>query len=287
MRPELFYPPRIFGAIPSHYANFESSRVVVLPVPYDSTTSYRSGARDGPQAIIDASQNLELYDPELDREVYRVGIHTLPEMEPLMSSPQDTIQRLYQVVKDLAERDKMVALLGGEHSLTLGAVTAFKERFPNLSVLALDAHADLRDEYLGTRYSHACVLRRVWELCPLLLVGLRSLSLEERRFVTEQALDKFSPGELEQARARISALSPFVYITIDLDVLDPAIMSAVGTPEPGGLGWREVLGLLQAAAQGRRIVGFDLTEFSPREGPISCAFLASKLAYKLMGYATS
>ncbi|MDP2951952.1 MAG: arginase family protein, partial [Chloroflexota bacterium] len=142
MRQELFFPPRNFGAIPRQYDDLETSRVVVLPVPYDSTTTYRAGARDGPQAIIDASQYLELYDQELRQEIYRVGIHTLPEVEPLMSSPQDTIQRVYQVVKDLAERDKVVTLLGGEHSLTLGAVRAFKERFPDLSVLALDAHAD-------------------------------------------------------------------------------------------------------------------------------------------------
>jgi len=287
MNQDLFYPQRNFAALPAQYSEFEASKVVVLPIPYDSTTDWRSGSRDGPMAIIDASQYLELYDQELDRESYLVGIHTLPELKPSMKGPEDTVERVYKVASDLVRKEKFVVMLGGEHSLTLGMVRAFKERFDRLSVLQLDAHADLRDEYEDSRYSHACVMRRVLECCPIVQVGIRSLSLEEQRFVAlNQMQPFFAEGLALDEKAIISALSEEVYITIDLDVFDPSIMSAVGTPEPGGLSWYEVLRLLRHVAQEKHIVGFDLVELCPREGPSSCAFLAAKLAYKLIGFST-
>ncbi len=288
MTAELFYPPHTFAAIPPQDAVRETSQVVLLPVPYDSTTDYKSGTREGPQAIIDASQYLELYDAELDKEIYHVGIHTLPPLKPVMSGPEHMIERVYQAAAPLLAQDKLPVMLGGEHSLTLGVVRALVERHPKLSVLQLDAHADLRDEYLGTKYSHACVMRRVWELCPIVPVGIRSLSLEEHQFIKQQELklvyaEDYAPDSIPQL---ISRLSPQVYVTIDLDVLDPSIMSAVGTPEPGGLSWHQVSSLLHHVARERHIVGFDLVELCPKEGPTSCAFLAAKLAYKMIGYAT-
>ncbi len=258
-----------------------------MPVPYDSTSEWRGGSRHGPQAIIDASQYLELYDLELDREIYKVGISTLPQVEPLLSSPQDMIDRVYQVIKGLIQKEKSVVLLGGEHSLSLGAVRAFKEAFPRLSVLQLDAHADLRDEYLGTKYSQACVMRRIFELCPISQVGVRSLSCEEKQFLTQNKLTPFYMPDLASNTASIDqivdSLSEDVYITIDVDVLDPAIMSAVGTPEPDGMSWRQVLDIIEPVALHKHVVGFDLMEFCPAEGPGSCAFLLAKLAYKLIG----
>jgi agmatinase len=285
---ELFLPPRTFAAIPPRYAALETAKVVILPVPYDSTTSYKGGAREGPRAIISASQYLELYDIELNREIHRVGIHTLPELEPVMSAPEKMIERVYQATKDLLQRERLVVMLGGEHSLTLGSVKAHREKYQKLSVLQLDAHADLRDEYLGTKYSHACVMRRIWELCPTVSVGIRSLSLEEHEFLQEHELKTFYAEDYTEHLILevLSALSPEVYVTIDLDVFDPGIMSAVGTPEPGGLAWQQVLSLLRAVAQEKRIVGFDIVELCPMEGPTSCAFLAAKLTYKLIGYAT-
>jgi len=259
-----------------------------MPVPYDSTTDWRSGTRDGPRAIIDASQYLELYDLELEREIYQIGIHTLPEMQPEMSSPENMTQRVYMVAKELLGKNKMVLMLGGEHSLTLGMVKAYREKHEALSVLQLDAHADLRDSYLGTRFSHATVMRRVCELCPIVPVGIRSLSDEEHRFIEETGIKpvyaKGLPLAGDSIEQIIASLSNEVYITIDLDVLDPSIMAAVGTPEPGGLGWYEVLGLLREVTRSKRIVGFDLVELCPSEGPLACAFLAAKLAYKLIGY---
>jgi len=282
-----FQPQRVFAGLTPRYSNLQQAKTVVLPVPYDSTSEWRTGSRHGPQAIIDASQYLELYDLELDREIYKVGISTLSEIEPLLSSPQDMIDRVYQVIKDLIRKEKFVVLLGGEHSISSGAVRAFKEAFPGLSVLQLDAHADLRDEYLGTKYSQACVMRRIFELCPISQVGLRSLSWEEKQFLTQKKLTPFYMSDLASNRASVNeivdSLSKDVYITIDVDVLDPSIMPAVGTPEPDGMSWSQVLDIIEPVARHKHVVGFDLMEFCPGEGPGSCAFLLAKLAYKLIG----
>jgi agmatinase len=287
---ELFLPPRSFAGLSPQAAAFAKAKVVVLPVPYDGTTEFKSGAREGPQAIIDASPYLELYDAELDREISEVGIHTLPEVQPHMGSPELMVERVYGIAKSLLDKNKLIAMLGGEHLLTLGMVKACKEKYRKLSVLQLDAHADLRDQYQGTKYSNACVMRRVWELCPVVQVGVRSFSLEERQFMQQQKIERFyaeaatSPDFVSRV---VSKLTPQVYVSIDLDVFDPSIMPAVGTPEPGGMSWQQVLELLRAVGAEKKIVGFDLTELCPREGPTSCAYLAAKLAYKMMGYATS
>jgi agmatinase len=283
----IFLPPQVFAGLEPPYSNLQQARTVILPVPYDSTSEWRSGSRHGPQAIIDASQYLELYDLELDREIYKVGICTLPQVEPLLSSPQDMINRVYQVIKSLIQKKKFVVMLGGEHTLSLGAVRAFKEAFPRLSVLQLDAHADFRDEYLGTKYSQACVMRRIFELCPISQVGVRSLSWEEKQFLTQNKLAPFYMSDLASKSAStdqiINSLSEDVYITIDVDVLDPSIMPAVGTPEPDGMSWRQLLDIIESVALHKHVVGFDLTEFCPAEGPSSCAYLLAKLAYKLIG----
>jgi agmatinase len=262
--------------------------VVVLPVAYDGTTEWCSGARDGPRAIINASEYLELYDIELDREISEVGIHTLPEVQPDMAGPEHMVRRVYQVAQGLLDKGKTVVMLGGEHSLTLGAVKAYRERYQALSVLQLDAHADLRDSYLGTRFGNATVMRRVSELCPIVPVGVRSLSQEERQFISRAGITPFYAPELISGQIGlqqiVAALSQQVYITIDLDVLDPSVMPAVGTPEPGGIGWYEITGLLREVCRARQVVGFDLMELCPQQGPASCAYLAAKLAYKLVGY---
>jgi len=283
-----FLPHEVFAGLEPPYSDLQQAKTVVLPVPYDSTSEWRSGSRHGPQAIIDASQYLELYDLELDREIHRVGISTLPQVEPLLSSPQDMIDRVCKVVKGLIQKGKLVVLLGGEHSLSLGAVRAFKDAFPELSVLQLDAHADLRDEYLGTKYGQACVMRRTFELCPISQVGVRSLSREERQFLTQHKLRPFYMSDLTSNTASVDqiadSLSEDVYITIDVDVLDPSIMPAVGTPEPDGMSWRQILDIMESVTLRKHVVGFDLMEFCPGEGPAFCAYLLAKLAYKLIGY---
>jgi len=287
----LFSPPQNFAGLVSPYTDLQTAKVVILPVSYDSTTEWHSGTREGPRAIIDASQYLELYDIELDRDIYKVGIHTLPEVQPLMSSPEKMIGRVYSIASDLAKKAKFLVMFGGEHSLSLGMVQALKGNFPDLCVLQLDAHADLRDEYLGTKYSHACVMRRIAELCPIVQVGIRSLSREEQQFLAQNNLHPFyisTPSSVSASTEKIIAsLGDDVYVSIDMDVFDSSIMPAVGTPEPGGMQWHEVLNLLRSVTLHKRVIGFDLVELCPKEGTAACAFLAAKLAYKLIGYAVS
>lgn len=287
----LFSPPQNFASLVSPYADLHTAKVVILPVPYDSTTTWRSGTREGPRAIIDASQYLEFYDIELDRDTYNVGIHTLPEIQPLMNSPERMINRVYNVASELTKQAKFLVMFGGEHSLSLGMVQALKDNFHDLCVLQLDAHADLRDEYLGTKYSHACVMRRIFELCNIVQVGIRSLSREEQQFLAQNNLHPFymsTPSSVSAStESIIASLSDNVYVSIDMDVFDPSIMPAVGTPVPGGMQWHEALNLLRAVTLHKNVIGFDLVELCPREGTAACAFLAAKLAYKLIGYAVS
>jgi len=285
---DLFSPPLNFAGLSPPFSDSETARVAILPVPYDSTTDWHSGTREGPQAIIQASQYMELYDTELGREIHKVGIHTLPALQPALDSPEEMIRRVYQVTEVLNDRGKFIAMLGGEHSVSLGTVKALNNKYNNLCVLQLDAHADLRDEYCGTKYSHACTMRRILEFCPITQVGIRSLSLEEQLFIYQNNMQPFyssrsisEKGSLQQI---VDSLSNNVYISVDLDVFDPSLMSAVGTPEPGGMQWHEVLDVLSFVAKSRKIVGFDLMELCPGQGPDSCAFLAAKLAYKLIGY---
>jgi agmatinase len=287
---DLLSPLQNFAGLMSPYADLPTAKVVILPVPYDSTTEWHSGTREGPQAIIDASQYLEFYDIELKREIYKVGIHTLPKVQPLLNSPEGMIDRVYRIAAELVKQEKFLVMFGGEHSLSLGMVQALKEKNQDICVLQLDAHADLRDEYLGTKYSHACVMRRILELCPIVQVGIRSLSWEEQKFLTQNNMHLFSaiPGsDLASPEEITASLRDNVYVSIDLDVFDPSIVPAVGTPEPGGMQWHEVLNLLRTVTLHKRVIGFDLVELCPKEGPASCAFLAAKLAYKLIGYAVT
>ena len=289
------------GGVPRHWNTFldvppidvapADARVVLLPVPYDSTTSYRTGARDGPASIINASRQLEDYDIELDRDLSPVGIYTAPELEPDVSGPEAMVRRVEQAVSAAAANGALVGVLGGDHSVTIGAVRALKTLHPDLSVLYLDAHADLRDEYMGTPWGHASVARRLLEICAVTEVGVRSLSTPECSLIRETGLPVvFWPSSMtadELASWALAKLTDDVYVSVDLDVFDPSLMAAVGTPEPGGMGWAEVTGLLRAVAKQRRVVGFDITELSPGEGPEACAFTAAKLTYKLIAYATA
>lgn len=289
MKDKRFYPPYGFLAVPPERGQYDSSRAVILPIPYDSTTSARAGARDGPHAIIDASQELERYDLELGYDASRHGIHTLPDVAPHTGSPQAMVERIEAIVGKLLDDGKLVATLGGEHTVSVGAVRAHARRIPDLSVLAIDAHADLRQEYLDSPYNHACVMRRILDVCPAVLVGMRSASADQIALIQERDLPFLTPqsyralSEGPQGIAR--RLSSNVYVSLDLDGLDPSQMAAVGTPEPGGLLWDEVIALLTAVAGEKRIVGFDVTELAPDLGPPACAHLAAKLAYRLIGLA--
>ena len=285
---ERFWPRRSFGAPPHPYGEYENARVVVLPVPYDSTVTARAGARDGPDAIIAASEDMELHDVGLGFEAYLHGIYTSPAVAVTNASPEAMIDRVHAVAADFVRDGKFLVTLGGEHTVGVGSFRAHRDRFSNLSVLAVDAHADLRDEYLDTRYNHACTLRRMLDDAPVTQVGLRSAAAEEAQLIRERGLPFFSPATfraLPDASAIVDTLRENVYVTIDLDGLDSGEMPAVGTPEPSGLRWDEVSALLEAVAARRRIVGFDLTELAPDLGPKACANAAAKLAYRLIGLA--
>ena len=274
----------------------ENSKAVLIPVPYDSTTSFRGGARDGPAAMIEASGALEDYDLELDLDVSQVGIHTAPFVEPHLGSPELMVQRVRQAVATYLRPDRIVGVLGGEHSLSAGAVQAHVDQHPGLSVLYLDAHADLRDEYMGTQWGHASGARRIHTWCPLVLVGVRSICEEEHDYLRAQSNAPGSPAissffwpvddEDSLISEVIRRLSDPVYVSVDLDVFDPSVMAAVGTPEPGGMSWNQVTRLLRTVAESRRIVGFDVCELAPREGPMACTYTAAKLVYKLIAYAS-
>lgn len=280
--------PRTFAAVPLEYSSWERSRVVLLPVPYDFTTSYQAGARAGPQAILEASVNLELYDEELEKESYRVGIHTLPPLEPLASGPEEMSARVEQVTRRILQAGKFPILLGGDHSITLGAVRAMANERGRFDVLQLDAHADLRDSFQGARYSHACVGRRISEIANLVQVGVRSLSLEEAEFLRVSNVKMVHAREWlsdpKTAEQALDALEDPVYLTLDVDVFDPAIMPATGTPEPGGPSWQAVLMLLRRAFERHRVIGCDVVELAPIPGLIAPDILAAKLVYKLIGY---
>ena len=278
-----------FLALTPEQSALESARVVLIPVPYDSTTSYRAGARDGPASMIAASGQMEDYDPELDLDLATIGIHTTPSLEPHMGGPALMVQRVRRTVSAYISPGRTVGVMGGEHSLTAGSVQAHLDSFPSLSVLYLDAHADMRDEYQGTQWGHASGARRVYDRCPVALAGVRSFSLEERDFVRDNDIPVWrcpADGGPLPAEEILDAFRDEVYVSVDLDVFDPSVMSAVGTPEPGGLTWTQVTALLRRVGESRRIVGFDVCELSPNEGPVACSYTAARLVAKLSAYST-
>lgn len=276
-------------APPHPYGEYEQARVVILPVPYDSTVTARAGARDGPNAIIDNSEDMELFDIGLGYEPYLHGIYTSPSVAVTNETPEAMINRIADVAREFVEDGKFLVTLGGEHTIGVGSFRAHLGRYPNLSVLAIDAHADLRDEYQGSRYNHACSLRRMLDDVPVTQVGLRSASVEEAEFIRGRNLPFYTPRAFRALKGDLSpivdSLGDHVYISIDLDGIDSGEMPAVGTPEPGGLSWEEVSQVMEAVSAKKRIVGFDMTELCPDLGPKSCSYAAAKLAYRLIGLA--
>ena len=281
-----------FGGIPDKYATWKSSSFVVIPFPIDLTTTYVTGTRNGPGAIIEASGHMELFDEENKIEPYRAGIFVSTEIPMLTTGPIAMLKELEKRMKAVMRAGKFPILLGGEHSGTCGAVSALKKKYEDLTILQFDAHADLRDTYLGTQWNHACVGRRIVDSgAKLVQVGVRSISEEEDRFLRKsETVKTFYASEVRDnladvTRGIVSGLSGNVYISIDLDVFDPGIMPAVGTPEPGGLDWFEVVDILRDVMRSDcNIVGFDIMELSPLPGIVAPDFLAARLCYRMMGW---
>jgi len=277
-----------FGGTRPTTTDFERARVVIVPVPLDRTTSYVAGTRNGPHEILVASSHMELWDEEMQSDVHSVGIFTMPEMEFPYESLERVAREIRRVTGELVARDKFPVILGGEHSITPPVVAAMAARYPGMSVLQLDAHADLRDQFMGTPHSHACAMRRVLEYARCTQVGIRSLSPEEAEVVsslpTEVFYDYNMRDDPEWMERVVDSLSETVYITIDVDGFDPAIMPATGTPEPGGLTWYEGLALLRRVIERRRVVGCDVVELSPVPGLVAPNFMCAKLIYKILSY---
>jgi len=271
-----------FCNLPKKFSSYKNSKIVILPVPFDKTSSWIKGSRKGPRAIIDASENLELYDIETKSEVYKKGIYTAKEITA--TSPKRLIDKVYSTVKSMLNDKKFIVILGGEHTVSLGSMKAHAEFFNNFCVLHLDAHSDMRDSYGGNKYSHACVMARTREITTeIISVGVRSMDSSELKNINRQKI--FFASDIYRSRDWIKkvvkGLSENVYITIDVDVFDSSLMPSTGTPEPGGLSWYEVIGLLEEVSRKKKIVGFDVVEFCPSDNKAP-DFLAAKLVYKLL-----
>ena len=287
--PPVPWTPHNFLALPPEQSSLDNAAVVVIPVPIDSTTSFRAGARHGPAAIIAASAALEDYDIELGVDVAEFGIHTAPPLEPHVGDPYQMVERVRSAVSHYAIRGsgKLTGVIGGDHSASIGSAFAHLDRNPDLSVLYIDAHADLRDEYQGTAWGHSSGARRIAERCPISLIGVRTLALEERQHIEAYGVPVcyWPPETGSKLDDIIDGLRQDVYVSVDLDVLDPAEMPAVGTPEPGGMRWLELTGILRRVCQERRVVGFDVCELTPDQGLPAHSYTAAKLVYKLIAYA--
>jgi len=277
-----------FGGAKPTTTDFDKARVVILPIPLDRTTSYVPGTRLGPHEILVASSHMELWDEETETDVHGVGIYTLPELELPFGTMDEVMKEIRRVASELVTRGKFPVVLGGEHSITAPVVAAVAAKHPGLSVLQIDAHADLRESFMGTKHNHACAMRRVLDYARCTQVGIRSLSTEEAAAAPSLATTIFYDFNMRQGDdwmgRVVDSLAENVYITIDCDGLDPAIMPAVGTPEPGGLNWYETMTLLRRVIQSRRVVGCDLVELCPIPGFVAPNFLCAKLLYKILSY---
>lgn len=276
---------RTYAGIPEQYSKLETASVVLIPVPYDGTSTWQKGADKGCEAFLDASENMELYDIETQSEVYKEGVF-LADAVVENSSPEAMVDKVHQTTKKYIYRNKFVTLFGGEHSISIGSIRAFNECFNNLTVLHIDAHADLRKEYESSSYNHACAVYEANQNTNLVQVGIRSMDITETRvmnkdkvfFAHEMATNEYWMDDV------IDLLTDTVFITFDLDAFDPSILPSTGTPEPGGLFWYETLEFLKKVFEAKNVVGFDIVELCPNPQEKSSDFLAAKLYYKMLSY---
>lgn len=279
---------KTYAGIGEEFSKQATSKIVLIPVSYDGTSTWQKGADKGPKAFLEASENMELYDIETDTEVYKQGVFLADEITA-KDSPEAVIDEVHETTKKYINRNKFVTVFGGEHSISIGTIRAFNECFSNLTVLHIDAHADLRASYEGTKYNHACAVYEANSTTNLVQVGIRSMDISEKR---EMNLDKvFFAHDMavneDWMDDVIDQLTTNVFITFDLDALDPSIMPSTGTPEPGGLFYYETLEFLKRVFEEKNVVGFDMVELCPNENEKSSDFLAAKLFYKMLSYKLS
>lgn len=276
---------KTYAGIPEEYAKLDSAKIVLIPVPYDGTSTWQKGADKGPEAFLNASENMELYDIETQTEVYKQGVF-LADTITENSSPEAMVEAVHKTAKTFIKRNKFVTIVGGEHSVSIGTIRAFNECFDNLTVLQIDAHADLRKSYQGSKYNHACAVYEASQNANLIQVGIRSMDAiettvmdqEKAYFAHELATNEFWMD------SAIDQMTDNVFITFDLDALDPSILPSTGTPEPGGLFWYETLDFLKKVFEEKNVVGFDIMELCPNPNEKSSDFLAAKLYYKMLSY---
>jgi agmatinase len=274
-----------YAGIEDIYAQYDTASVLLQSIPYDGTSTWGKGADNGFEEFLEAAENMELYDIETNSEVYKNGVFILPPLTE-KSSPEAVFAAVYDNTKTLLNTDKFLTFFGGEHSISIGIIKAYYERFKDLTVLQLDAHADLRESYLGSKYNHACALHDASINTNLIQVGIRSMDISEKEFLNPRKCyfaHQMYDNE-EWMEKSIRKMTEDVYITLDLDVLDPAIMPATGTPEPGGLEYNTILKYLKQVFLNRNVVGFDINEFAPLKGLKAPQFLVSKLYYKMLSY---
>ncbi len=276
---------KTFAGIPAQYARQENASIILQSIPYDGTSTWGKGADRGIEAFLEAAENMELYDIETDSEVYTKGIYMPPQLKGF-KSPEEMFISCYELANKLLDSNKFLSFFGGEHSISIGIIKAFYERFDDLTVLQLDAHADLRPSYDGSKYNHACALYDASQNCNLVQVGIRSMDSSELEIMDKNQTyfaDVISSNS-NWMNQSISQMTDDVYITLDLDVLDPSVMPATGTPEPGGLTWFQLLNYLKMVFEQKNVVGFDLVELAPIQGIHAPQFLAAKLYYKMLSY---
>jgi len=276
---------RNFAGIEDEYCTFENAATLLQSIPYDGTSTWGKGADKAFPAFLEALENMELYDIETNSEVYQTGVHILPDIVE-DESPEAMVKAVYQSAKENLETGKFTTYFGGEHSVSIGVIRAFQEKFDNLTVLQLDAHADLRKEYDGTPFNHACAVHEASKIANLVQVGIRSMDSCELEYLNREQC--YFAQDIHKQTSwmddSISKMTENVYLTIDLDVFDPSIMPSTGTPEPGGLDWYTVISYLRKVFRQKNVVGFDIVELAPQEGQKAPDFLTAKLYYKLLSY---
>jgi len=277
---------KTFGGIPEIYAKVDQAAILLQSINYDGTSTWGKGANHGYSAFLDAAENMELYDIETDSEVYKMGIHLLQEA-PDFATPEEMFRYTYSNTKQLLKKNKFLTFFGGEHSISIGIIKAFYEAFKDLTVLQIDAHADLRPVYDGTPYNHACAVYDASQHCNLIQVGIRSMDVAEKAHMNFNQT-YFAHDILHQSFAWmdqvINQMTDNVYVTVDLDAFDSSIMPATGTPEPGGMDWHTITSLLKHTFREKNVVGFDIVELAPIEGMNAPQYLAAKLYYKMLSY---
>ncbi|WP_194767362.1 agmatinase [Tamlana sp. I1] len=276
---------KTYAGIPEEFGKLETAKIVLIPVPYDGTSTWQKGADKGPDAFLNASENMELYDIETGTEVYQQGVF-LANAVTENSSPEAMVEAVHQATKKYIKKNKFVTIFGGEHSISIGTIRAFNEMYPSLTVLHIDAHADLRKEYDGTTCNHACAVYEASQTTNLIQVGIRSMDVMEKTVMDEEKTYFAHEMAVDDTwmDSAIDQMTDNVFITFDLDAFDPSIMPSTGTPEPGGLLWYETLDFLKQVFAEKNVVGFDIVELCPNKKEKSSDFLAAKLYYKMLSY---